>query len=78
MGDKFDEFGKVVFSALPARLLVDDTHAYILTDCGGGSPVSAPGNVPLAAVDLGRQLKLVKYSPLLEVVASCDVKQSLI
>ena len=48
----------VVHSALPARLLVDDTHAgfsplrrwllvddthaYILTDCEGGNPVSAP------------------------------------
>ncbi len=42
-------------SALPARLLVDDTHAFILTDCEGGNPVSAPavgGNVPLVAVDL--------------------------
>ncbi len=37
-------------SALPARLLVDDTLAYILADCEGGNPVSAPGvggNVPL-------------------------------
>ena len=36
---------------------MDDTHAYILTDCEGGNPVSAPGvagNVPLVAVDLGR------------------------
>ena len=44
-------------SVLPARLLVDDTHAYILTD-EEGSPVSAPGvggYVLLVAVDLGRQ-----------------------
>ena len=48
--------GKVVHSALPARLLVDDTHDYILTDCEGGNPVSAPavsGKVPLVTVDLG-------------------------
>ncbi len=48
--------GKIVHSALPARLLVDNTHAYILTDCEGGYPVSAPGvggNVPLVTVDLG-------------------------
>ena len=30
--------GKVLYSALPAKLLVDDTHAYILTDCKGGNP----------------------------------------
>ena len=38
-----------------ARLLVDDTHAYILMDCNGGNPVSAPGvggYMPLVAVDL--------------------------
>ena len=29
----FEKVGKVVHSALPARLLVDDTHAYILKDC---------------------------------------------
>ena len=28
----FFKVGKVVHSALTARLLVDDTHAYILTD----------------------------------------------
>ena len=39
----FALFWKDVHSASPARLLVDDTHAYILTDCGGGNPVSAPG-----------------------------------
>ena len=48
--------GKVVHSALPARLLLADTNAYmyILTHCEGGNPVSAPGvgcNVPLVAVD---------------------------
>ncbi len=44
-------------SALPARLLADDTLAYVLTDYEGGYPVSAPGedgNVPLVAVDLGQ------------------------
>ena len=30
-------------SVLPATLLGDDTHAYILTDCEGGNPVLAPG-----------------------------------
>ena len=43
-------------SALPARLLMDDTQAYILMVCEGGNPVSAPrvgGNVLLVAVDLG-------------------------
>ena len=29
--------------ALPARLLVDDTHAYILTEYEGGNPDSAKG-----------------------------------
>ncbi len=46
---------KVVHFAVPARLLVDDTHAYILTDCEGGNPVSAPGvggNMPLLTVNL--------------------------
>ena len=38
--DCFVKVGEVV-SAL--RLLVDDTQAYILTDCKGGNPVSAPG-----------------------------------
>ncbi len=32
-------------SALPARLLVDDTHAYILMDCEGGNLVSAPTHI---------------------------------
>ena len=68
-------------SALPARLLVDDTHAYILTDCEGGNPVSAPGvggNVPLMAVDLGQQPTSVKCSPHLEVaVRPFDVRQFL-
>ena len=35
--------GEVVLSALPARLLMDDTKAYIHMDCKGGNPVSAPG-----------------------------------
>ncbi len=46
-------------SALPARLLVDDTHAYILMDYKGGNPVSAPGvggNMPL--VDSPNQLSV--------------------
>ncbi len=50
-------------SVLPAtRLLVVDTHAYILMDCKGGNPISAPGvggNVPPVTVDLGRQPKSV-------------------
>ena len=43
----------VVHSALPAGLLVDDTHAYILTNSEWGNPVPAPGvssNVPLVTV----------------------------
>ena len=46
-----------MLSAVPARLLVDDTYAYIFTDCEGGNPVSAPGvvgNMPLVTVDLGQ------------------------
>ena len=49
--------GTLVLTALPSRLLVDDTLAYILTDCEGVNPVSAPGevgNVPLVAVDMGQ------------------------
>ena len=42
-GTCFVKVGEVVLSALPARLLVNDTQAYILTDCKGGNPVSAPG-----------------------------------
>lgn len=30
-------------SAPPARLLVDDTHTHILTDCEEGNLVSVPG-----------------------------------
>ena len=44
------------FYFITATLLVDDTHAYIFTDCEVGNPVSAPGvggNVPLVTVDLG-------------------------
>ena len=43
-------------SAVPARLLVDDTLAYILIDCEGGNLVSdtVGDNVPLVAVDLGQ------------------------
>ena len=44
-------------AARPAMLLVDDTHAYVLTGCEGGNPVSAlavGGSVPLVAVDLGQ------------------------
>ena len=33
----------VVLSALPARLRIDDTQAYIRTDCKRGNPVSALG-----------------------------------
>ena len=43
-------------SALPARLLVEDTHAYIFTDYEGDNSVSAPGVdgiMPLETVDLG-------------------------
>ena len=56
-------------SALPARLLVDDTHAYMFMDCEGGNRVSAPGvggNMPLVAV---------KCNPHLE-VAVCDLVMS--
>ena len=36
-------FGEVVLSALPARLRIDDTQAYIRMDCKGINPVSALG-----------------------------------
>ncbi len=52
---------------------MDDTLAYILTDCEDGNPVSAPGvggNMPLLTVDLGQQPKSVKCSPHLEVAIS--------
>ncbi len=56
---------------------MDNTLAYILTDCEGGSPVSAPrvgGNVPLVTVDLGQQPKSVKSSPHLEVaIQPCEL-----
>ena len=51
------QVGTVLHSPLPVRLLMDDTHAYILIDCEGPNPVSAPGvggNVPLVEFDLGR------------------------
>ncbi len=60
------EDGKVVHSALPARLLVDDIHAYIFMDYEVGNSVSAPGvggNVPLVAVDMGQQPKSVMCIP---------------
>ena len=34
--------GEVVLFALLARLLMDDTQAYICMDCKGSNPVSAP------------------------------------
>ena len=37
------KIGEVVLSALPARLRIDDTQAYIHMDCKRGNPVSAPG-----------------------------------
>ena len=47
----FIKYGKVVHSApstCSTRLLLDDTHAYILMDCEGGNPISGLGrNVPL-------------------------------
>ena len=55
-------------SALPARLLVDDTHAYFLTYCEGGNPVSGVGgSMLLVTVDLGRQPESVECCPHLEV-----------
>ena len=56
-------------SALPARPLVDNTHAYFPLDREEGNPVSDPGvrgYFPLVIVDLGRQPKSVKCSPSLE------------
>ena len=53
--------GKLVLYALPPRLLVDNTQARILMDCGGGYPVSAPevgGNMTLVAVDFGRYAQI--------------------
>ena len=32
-----------MLSAIPARLLIDDTQAYIHMDCKGGNPVSVLG-----------------------------------
>ena len=40
-------------SALPPRLLVDDTHAYIPMDCKGSNAASAPGKL----VDLDDTIK---------------------
>ena len=48
-------------SALPASLLVDDTHAYILTHCLGDNPVSADG--------VGDNMSLVTVE---EVVQPCE------
>ena len=48
---------------------MDDTHACIPTDCEGGNSTSAIGvgdNMPLVAVDLGRQPESVECSPHLE------------
>ena len=42
-------------SALPARLLIDDSHAYILMDREGGNLVSVPGvagNMSLGKIEL--------------------------
>ena len=39
----FVKLEEVVLSALPARLRIDDTQAYIRMDCKGGNPVSALG-----------------------------------
>ena len=36
--------GEVVLSALPARLLMDDTQAYICMDCKGVSATVVGGN----------------------------------
>ena len=59
---------------------MDDTHAYILTDCEGGVTLfqlqGVGGNVPHVVVDLGRQPKSVKCSPHHEVVIRpCHVLQ---
>ena len=39
----FSNVGEVVLSALPARLRIEDTQAYICMDCERGNPVSALG-----------------------------------
>ena len=43
VGHLLRKIGEVVLSALPARLRIDDTQAYIHMDCKRGNPVSALG-----------------------------------
>ena len=56
---------------------MDDTHAYILTDCEWVNHLSAlgvGGNLPLVTVDLGGQPKSVKCSPHLEAaIQPCEL-----
>ena len=40
---RYPKIGEVVLSALPARLRIEDTQAYIRMDCERGNPVSAQG-----------------------------------
>ena len=64
--------------ALPAMLVVGDTHTYIMTGYEGGNPVAAQevgGNMPLVAVDLGGQPKSVKCGPQFE-VAVCAISHN--
>ena len=64
----------VVHSALPARLLVDDTHAYILIGFKGGNPVLAlgiGGKVPLLASILVNSLNRLCVALILVWPFSC-------
>ena len=64
--------------ALPARLLVDDNHAYILKDFEGVTlfePPEVGDNVPLVTVYFGWQPISVKCSPHFEVRQSLSQKK---
>ena len=77
---KFVQVGKVVHSALPARLLVDDTRVYILMNCEGVTSDSTPivvANVPLVAVALVDSPNQFRNTPRPEVaVMACHVRRS--
>ena len=69
----------VVYSAPPTRLLVDDTCMPTPLRYVKGvtlfQPYGVVGNMPLVAVDLGRQLQSKWASPHLKVaIRRCDVK----
>ena len=77
----FEEVGKVVYTALPARLLVDDTHTCILAGCEGVNPVFSPRSKWQSAHGCNWLWSIAQISsvhPHLEVAGwPCDVRQSL-